>query len=175
MKTIITECGKLITDQQDILNEQTKFFKKLYTKCKEIEFSYLNMGQAPKIDEPEHIMCDSKLSINELYDGITTLRLGQCPGGDGLPNEFYFTFFKQLGPHLLAMANHAYETGIFPQSTRRGLISLLPKKLKDTRFVKNTRPLTMLNSDYKVIAKALDNRIRTVITRVNIRDTNWLY
>ena len=108
-------------------------------------------------------MCDAELTIDELYDSVMMLRSNCCLGGDGLTNEWYRRFFKVLSIPLLQMANFSYKMGLLPLSTRRGIISLLPKKSKDTRFVKNMRPLTMKNSDYKVIAKALDNRLHTVL------------
>ena len=40
---------------------------------------------------------------------------------------------------------------------------MLPKKNKDSRYVKNMRPLTLLNIDYKILAKAMDNRLWDVI------------
>ena len=88
------------------------------------------------------------------------------PWGDGLSNEFYRKFFKSLSVPLLQMARYSFEQGILPISMRRGIISLLPKKGKDTRRVRNMRPLTLINSDYKIIAKALDNRLRTYLPEI---------
>ena len=44
-------------------------------------------------------------------------------------------------------------------SSAEGIINLIPKKEKDSRYLKNLRPITLLNSDYKVIEKALANRM----------------
>ena len=126
MKTIITDCGKHIIEQKGILEEQTKFFKSLYQKDKNICFKYTRGPDEPYLDLAEQHYCDQELTIDELFDATAMLKSGKCPGGDGLPNEFYFKFFKQLGPHLLSMANHTYVEGILPQSTRRGVISLSP-------------------------------------------------
>ena len=42
---------------------------------------------------------------------------------------------------------------------RRAIISLLPKIEKDRLFLKNWRPISLLNVDYKILAKALVNRM----------------
>ena len=44
----------------------------------------------------------------------------------------------------------------------RGDITLLFKK-KDREDVRNYRPLTMLNTDYKIYTKILANRLKTVV------------
>ena len=163
MKTIITDLGKHIFNQQAILEEQTKFYKLLYKKDKHVSFNLKCRQNEPQLSEFDKIMCDAELSIDELYDGLMTLRSNKCPGGDGLTNEFYRKFFKSLSIPVIQMARHAFDIGCLPKSTRRGIISLLPKLNKDSRFVKHMHPLTLINSDYKIIAKALDNRLQTVL------------
>ena len=48
-------------------------------------------------------------------------------------------------------------------SQRRGIIKLIPKKDSDPSLIKNWHPITLLNSDYKIAAKAIANRIKKVL------------
>jgi hypothetical protein len=46
---------------------------------------------------------------------------------------------------------------------KEGLITLIPKKDKDTLLIKNWRPITLLNQDYKLATKAnIKNSDQTV-------------
>lgn len=71
-----------------------------------------------------------------------------------------------LGHHLLASFNHAFVTGSLTPDQRRGVISLIPKKGKDKRYIRNWRPISMLNVDYKILAKSLAARLANVIPQL---------
>ena len=46
---------------------------------------------------------------------------------------------------------------------RRGIIKLIPKKDAEPYFIKNWRPISLLNCDYKIAAKAIANRFKQVL------------
>ena len=46
---------------------------------------------------------------------------------------------------------------------RQAVIKLIEKKDKDKRFIKNWRPISLLNVDYKIISKALTSRLKKVL------------
>jgi len=46
---------------------------------------------------------------------------------------------------------------------RRGIISLLPKKNKPTNNLNNPRPISLLNTDYKIATKVLARRLERVL------------
>ena len=172
MKCIITDCGRHITDQKSILAEQTKFYKNLYAKDEKIQFKLTRNQNERYLSEEDRAMCDSELQIGELFDAIMTLKSNKSPGGDGLTVEFYKKFYKKIAKPLYNMCIHSYKKDILPLSTRRGVISLLPKPRKDARYIKNKRGLTLLNVDYKILAKALDNRLRLTLPSIISPDQN---
>ena len=99
----------------------------------------------------------------------------KTPGTDGLPSEFYKTFWTDLAPILTSALNYSHNTGTLSITQRLGIIKLIPKKDADPHFIKNWRPLTLLNCDYKITAKAIANRIKTVIPKlINNDQTGFL-
>ena len=46
------------------------------------------------------------------------------------------------------------------------MITLLPKKDKDPLYVKNHRPISLLNTDYKIIAKVMANRLKSCLNEI---------
>ena len=64
----------------------------------------------------------------------------------------------------------AYAEGKFSITQRRGIIKLIPKKDAEPYFVKNWRPITLLNSGYKIAAKTIANRLQNVLPKLINRD-----
>ena len=81
---------------------------------------------------------------------IKTFQNNKSPGTDGLPIEFYKIFWNDVKNVLLNSINFAYENGHLSISECQGIITLLPKKDKDPLLLKNWRPISFLNTDYKM-------------------------
>ena len=51
-------------------------------------------------------------------------------------------------------------------SQRQALIKQIEKKERDKRFIKNWHPISLLNVDYKIIAKALATRLKETLPKL---------
>ena len=60
------------------------------------------------------------------------------------------------------MLNESYTLGILTESQQTAILTLLYKK-GDHRYLKNWRPLSLLSVDYKILTKAIANRIYRVL------------
>ena len=102
------------------------------------------------------------LSIEELRKALTSMQGGKSPGIDGLPKEFYVAFWQLVGEDLNQVLQGSIEHGELPLSMRRAVISPIFKK-GDKTLLENWRPISLLNTDYKILTKALTNRLKEVI------------
>ena len=93
------------------------------------------------------------------------MALNQSPGLDGLTSNFYKHFWPMIGATLTTVYNHAFEHGELSLTQRKGVITLLFKK-HDRSKLKNWRPITLLTTDYKILTKALANRLKNVIADI---------
>ena len=84
--------------------------------------------------------------------------------------EFYLCFWEYVATPLKDCLNDAYQCGEMSISQKRGVISLLPKKNKDPLLLKNWRPITLLNVDYKIATKCIAMRLEKVLPEVINRD-----
>ena len=90
----------------------------------------------------------------------------KTPGSDGFTIEFYRFFWNAIDPIMVDSFNYAFENGEMSISQKRGIISLIPQKDKDKKYLKNWRPISRLNNDYKIVTKALALRLEKVLPTI---------
>ena len=157
----------LVTDPHKILEEEKKFYKDLYsenishteTEVTDATNFFLEDNDLPKVDEECKNKCEALITEAELLRGVKAMKKNKSPGSDGLTSEFYQFFWIDIKHILLASLNYALQNGKLSTDQKRGIISLLPKKDKDRLYLKNWRPISLLNIDYKILTKILANRI----------------
>ena len=93
----------------------------------------------------------------------------KAPGSDGLPMEFYVKFWDVLGEDLVCVLNSCYREGFLSFSQRSGVISLSFKK-GDRLDIRNWRPISLLNVDYKLASRVIAGRLLKVIHLVVEKD-----
>ena len=174
MFTIIKEDGTLSTDQREIIQEQERFYRQIYQSNKEISFGIINTTGIT-ISSQHRNELEEEITLNELTTAIKELKINKTPGCDGIAAEFYKEYWTELEPIIFPMYKEVEKESKFGPSARRGIISLIPKKNKDTRYIKNLRPLTLLNTDYKIMAKAVANRLKkTLPTIIGEQQTGFM-
>ena len=85
---------------------------------------------------------------------------GKSPGLDGYTVEFYKIFWTDLKVFLLRSINQSFRDQEMSISQRQGLIKCIPKQGKSKLNLKNWRPITLLNVDYKIASSCIANRIK---------------
>ena len=108
---------------------------------------------------------DAALTLGELERALQGMQCGKAPGLDGIPVDFYKSFWPEVGEDLLAMLIDSLAGGRLPVSCRRAVLTLLPKK-GDLTDIRCWRPVSLLCSDYKLLSKTLANRLGKVIEQV---------
>lgn len=105
------------------------------------------------------------LSLEELGAATSAMANSKCPGPDGVPVEFYKALWQTVGPLVLTCITEGIPEEHFPENFTRGAIVLLKKKA-DQRQLTNKRPITLLNTVYKIGAKAIQRRISPILQRI---------
>ena len=91
---------------------------------------------------------------------MKNLEADKTPGTDGLPADFYKVFWNDISDYLVNSINYAFGKGQLSVTQRQGIIKLIPKQDAEPDLIKNWRPITLLNCDYKIAAKAIAIRLK---------------
>jgi exonuclease III len=114
-----------------------------------------------KLTLEESIHFDRPFTIQELDNAAHKLNEKSAGGLDGIGSKFIKKFWVYLRVPLLSYSNFCFEKGSLSQSFNSAGIKLIPKK-GDITQIKNWRPISLLNCIFKVIAKAVDNRLSSL-------------
>ena len=119
-----------------------------------------------EITQEQKSLLDTDFTIKELYDSAKGMKKNKVPGISGLTLEFYLTFWEDLSEMLFEMYKECHRVGLLNMSARKGLMSLIPKKGRDKRKISNLRPLTLLEIEYKILARTFALRMKTVLPNI---------
>ncbi|GJY23242.1 RNA-directed DNA polymerase, eukaryota, reverse transcriptase zinc-binding domain protein [Tanacetum coccineum] len=132
------------------------------------DFVTSTWNSAPSVDSMECVT----VAVSDLDENFLNRRLKrlfgsvahtQIPQG---PDGFSFGFYRHFWPvieHDVYMAvNHFFIHGEIPPGCNSSFIALIPK-VPDANLVKDFRPISLIGSIYKIIAKILSNRLVNVL------------
>jgi hypothetical protein len=105
------------------------------------------------------------LTIRDIIDAIKALPKGKAPGHDGIPMEFYHEYADKVPLTLFRAFTTMLNAGTTSAYINKGLITLIPKT-GDRARLSNWRPITLLGSTCKILAKTLAGRIQSALTHI---------
>ena len=94
------------------------------------------------------------------------MKNGKSPGLDGYTTEFLKFFWKDLGAFVVRAINDGFKRGEMSITQRRGVITCIPKENKPKRFLKNWRPITLLNTVYKIASACIAERVKGLLPKI---------
>ena len=75
-------------------------------------------------------------------------------------------FFNEICNQLIAALNESFPVGQLSTSQSQATITLIEKKAKDKRFLKNWRPISLINVDAKIASKVLASRMKNILSSI---------
>ena len=102
---------------------------------------------------------EGAITEKEVRQQIRKMARRKACGPDGIAAELYRNHEDLLAGFLTKAFIESHEHGTFAPSMKKGTIILLHKK-KDPYDIRNYRPITLLNSDYKILTKILVARFK---------------
>ena len=99
-----------------------------------------------------------EVTREELRAALASCDRSKSPGSDGLTYEFYLKVEPLIGDQLIAIFNRILERERLPESMRQGTTVLIPK-VTGVPQVTQLRPITLLQCDYKLLTKILNDRV----------------
>ena len=163
MNKLITSKDNHITEQTQIIEEVRLFYKKLYSKRNSVDIDLNNIinKQSFKImAKQDKMSLEKELSVEECLDSLKKMSNNKSPGLSGFTVEFFKFFWVDIGVFLVRSLNYGLKKGELSVSQKQGVITCIPKGNKDKCYLKNWRPISLLNVSYKIASASIANRLK---------------
>jgi hypothetical protein len=127
---------------------------------------FLDRYQVPKLNQDQINDLNYPIFPKEIDAVINRLPSKKSTGPDGFSAEFYQTFKEDLIPVLHKLFHKIETEATLPNSFYEATITLMPKLHKDPRKKENFRPISLMNTDAKILNKILANRMQEHIKMI---------
>ncbi len=165
-KTLLKELStedEEVTGQEDLAHYVRSFYTHLYT----LEANAPSTHEAQKVcwaSTPTRVSNETnkeltqELTLKEIQEAILAMPKDKALRCDGIPTEFFQEFMSEVSPTLLQAFSAMLRNGETSELINKGLIILIPKSGNHAR-IGNWRPITLLGSLYKILAKTLARQL----------------
>uniref|UniRef100_A0A3Q2CLN8 Reverse transcriptase domain-containing protein n=1 Tax=Cyprinodon variegatus TaxID=28743 RepID=A0A3Q2CLN8_CYPVA len=165
---LIRNDGEKVTDITSILETVQSFYSRLFTSenIPEHKINEVVGVIQSSLSQDDTLCCDAPITEEEIQHAIDTLNQHKSPGNDGISAEFYKQFKTQISKILLKVFTVMEQTGCTPRTFAQGVITIVYKNKGNQNDLENYRPISLLNTDYKIYAKILANRLNEVMSSI---------
>ena len=144
------------TEEIDLKNSVVGAFNKLYTEegrwrpeVEGLPFMRLDSIEAEGLEVP--------FAEGEVFAALSDLGKDKAPGPDGFTMAFWLFCWDLVKVEIMGFFKELHERGKFVKSLNATFLVLVPKK-GGVEDLKDFRPISLVGSLYKLLAKVLANR-----------------
>ena len=159
--------GNLVFGTNNVQKRQVHFYKDLYTSqpLQNGDTGFFLDNIDSQLTQTSKQYMDSVVAKDEISKAIKKMTNNKSPGEDGIPVEFYKVYWNVISDDLLEVLHVGLDNGQLAYTQYLAVIILLYKK-GSRADIKNWRPISLLNVDYKILSKALAERLKTVLPEI---------
>ncbi|XP_071695051.1 uncharacterized protein [Rutidosis leptorrhynchoides] len=145
----------------DIKNEAYVHFKSIFDEPNSMRSSMEDLVY-PSITPDEAELLECPILKNEIREAVLDCGSTKAPGPDGFNMRFFKKLWDIIKDDLVESNTWFWENGELSRGCNASFVTLIPKK-SDPEGLRDFRPISLIGSYYKIVAKVLSNRLRKVL------------
>ena len=156
--------GVPVSDQDIIRDHIVNFYKSLFMEsglCRPL----LNGLHFNSLDEEEAAWLERLVDKEEIFNVVMGFNEDKALGPDGFPLFFFQHCWHIVKHDILAITHEFHMHNQYEKSQNATFIALIPKKTKAME-VKDFRPISLVGSVYKILAKVSANHLWLVLHKL---------
>ncbi len=165
---LVNKEGDLTSDPNQIRVIATEYYNELLrappsNPDKEEASQYVWSSMKKTVNSKVSEILIQSFTSDELLEALKSLPRHSCPGEDGLTPTFFIQYWDLLNLLICQGFQNIFSSGKMPEQISEGLIYLVPKGDSKQTDIRKWRPITVLNTIYKIYAKSLMTRLSTFL------------
>ena len=142
-------------EESEVTNKVVQFYKNLYKETEGWR-PFVEGLEFDRIGDMERVWLERKFEREEILQVVSDLEGDKVLGLDRFTMVFYHHCWKVVEKDILAVFKEFFQHCKFEKSLNATFIALIPKK-NDASNIKDFRPISLVGSVYKILAKVLAN------------------
>ena len=170
MTSLVNDQGIELTTPCGIKSEVNSFYQNLY-KSREHLIQNVDLHErlndtTPTLSDEQAYSLEGPISFEEASNTLKKMQNGKSPGSTGFTTEFFKIFWKDIGYFVVNSLNFGFLNGEFSTTQKEGVITCIPKPNKSKKYIKNWRPISLLNITYKIATGCIANRLKKILPNI---------
>jgi len=124
-----------------------------------VSYEKITSGITPTIPNEAKSELEKEITLMELQEAVKRGKNNKARGPNGICHEYYKTMWDEGKDDLRDTMNSMFKDGAVTKDQKHGHIVCIPKTQHPTS-PEHYRPLTILNTDYKILTRIIAQRLR---------------
>ncbi|KAH9688162.1 reverse transcriptase domain-containing protein [Citrus sinensis] len=164
---IENEQGIWLKDRDEIEEEIYSHFQELFTTSSptpsQIQATLQDMTE--KVTPEMNVQLELPFTAEDVEEALANMCPTKAPGPDGLPAAFFQKHWKSVRNGVISTCLNVLNEQGNPSTLNHTFIALIPK-IANPRKVSDYRPISLCNVIYRVVAKAIANRMKPILSHI---------
>ena len=156
--------GVMYENDLEMADQVVQFYKNLYKETEEWR-PFVEGLEFDQIESIERDWLERRFEREEILRVVKELEGNKAPGPDGFTMAFYHHCWGVVERDALAVFEVFYQHSKFEKSLNATFITLISKK-NGASNIRDFRPISLVGSVYKILAKVLANRLKEVLDQL---------
>jgi len=156
-----TDDNSLTSDLEEIISISTKHFKDQWSLFSPLFTTPLS-NYIPSLAHEDSMAMAADIHPAHILSTLNTKQPYSSPGPDGFTYAFYKHYSLILAPILANIFNLIAAGQTPPPSWNETHTILIPKKNQDCTILSNLRPITLSNTDLKILSTILAKQLQDI-------------
>ena len=156
--------GVIYEDESEMVDQVVQFYKNLYKETEEWR-PFVEGLEFDQVEGLEREWLERRFENEEILWVVKELEGDKVPGPDDFSMTFYHNCWGVVERDVLAVFEEFYNHSKFEKSLNATFIALIPKK-NGASNIRDFRPISLVGSVYKILAKILANRLKEVLDQL---------